>query len=332
MLVRLVLSSILLISTSLFAEEFFPESIYQLDGKYTHHVIVVEKSTHTLYLYKNEQNLPKLVKSFKIATGERTGNKRAQGDKKTPEGIYFFKRFRPASELVSAYGKVGLIYGAGAFTLNYPNLIDKKNGKTGSGIWLHSTDDDARISKGLDSKGCVVASDADIKEISKYIELGNTPIIVTQNISFLKKGTWDANKAEITETIVEWAKAWKNNDFDTYIDQYSISDFRSDSKGNFYSYKNYKRRVFKRPGKPEINFRNISILNFKDYAVVTMLQDYKSKTINDIGKKTLFLKRNAEYDWKIISEDWESTEESDQAFVPMSKYFKVEVSDDSGSI
>jgi murein L,D-transpeptidase YafK len=332
MLARLVLSSILFISTSLFAEEFFPESIYQLDEKYTHHVIIVEKSTHTLYLYENKNNLPKLVRSFKIATGKRTGNKKAQGDKKTPEGIYFFKRFRPASELVSAYGKVGLIYGAGAFTMNYPNLIDKKNGKTGSGIWLHSTDDDTRISKGLDSRGCVVASDADIKEISKYIELGNTPIIVTQNISFLKKGTWDANKTEITETIVEWAKAWKSNDFETYINQYSVSDFHSDTKGNFYSYKNYKRRVFKRPGEPEINFRNISILNFKDYAVVTMLQDYKSKSINDIGKKTLFLKRNADYEWKIISEDWESTEESAQGFVPMSRYFKVEVSDDSGSI
>ncbi len=332
MLIRLFISGILFVSASVYAEEFFPESIYQLDQKYTHHVIVVEKSTHTLYLYKNDNNLPRLVKSFKIATGLRTGNKRAQGDKKTPEGIYFFEKFRPASELISSYGKVGLIYGAGAFTMNYPNLVDKKNGKTGGGIWLHSTDDDTRISKGLDSKGCVVATDDDIKEIAKYIELNKTPIIVTQNISFLKKETWDANKRELTETIVEWANAWKSNDFDTYINQYSVSDFHSDTKGNFYSYKDYKRRVFKRPGKPEINFRNISILNFKDYAVVTLLQDYKSNTINDIGKKTLYLKRNAEYDWKIISEDWESTDDSIQDFVPMARYFKVEVSDDSGSI
>jgi murein L,D-transpeptidase YafK len=312
---------ILLSNGNLLATDFLPESIYQLDSRFSHHVLLVEKSTHTLYLYENNNQAPKLIKTYKIATGKRTGNKSVQGDKKTPEGIYFFKKFRSGENLVKSYGKTGLIYGAGAFTMNYPNFIDKKEGKTGGGIWLHSTDDDNRISKGLDSKGCVVATDKDIKDISKYIDIKNTPIIVTQNLHFLTKESWLRNKNEISKVIINWAKAWKAKDFPNYISQYSKTDFESESKGNYYSFKNYKKRIFRKPGNPNITFKNISILSFKQYAVVTLEQEYKSQIINDIGKKTIFMKRDANYKWKIINESWKKIDQSRGEFSPSSRYF-----------
>ncbi len=49
--------------------------------------------------------------------------------------------------------------------MNYPNPIDQRLKKTGGGIWLHSTNDETRIEKGLDSRGCVVAANNDLKEI-----------------------------------------------------------------------------------------------------------------------------------------------------------------------
>ena len=229
------------------AQDYLPSAIYQMDSKFGHHVLVVEKSTHTLHLYGNENQIPKLVKSYKIATGKKTGNKAIQGDKKTPEGIYHFRRFHSGTELVNKYGEAGLIYGAGAFTMNYPNEIDRRKNKTGGGIWLHSTDDDSRVSKGLDSKGCVVAVDADLKDISQYIDLGNTSIVVTQNIHYLKKSTWMKNKEKITKTVVDWATAWKNKDFNKYIDQYSRTDFIHPYKGSFKPFRFYKKAIFKRP-------------------------------------------------------------------------------------
>ena len=316
------------------ADVFLPEVIYQLDARFTHHVLVVEKSTHKLYLYENAQENPKLVKTYKIATGKITGNKNVQGDKKTPEGIYFFKRFISGEKLVSNYGKAGLIYGAGAFTMNYPNIIDRQKGKTGGGIWLHSTHDDKRVSKGLDSKGCVVATDNDIKDISKFIDIQHTPIIVTQNLRFLKKETWLNSKNEILNTVINWATAWKTKNFPKYIDQYSKKDFKSKNKGNYTSYKNYKRKLFKKLGTPVIKFTNISILNFNKYAIVTMEQDYKSNTISDVGKKTLYMKRNNKYQWKIISEDWKKIQSETLAFTPTMRYFtkEKEASNDPGSI
>jgi len=326
----------ILLTINAFADEYLPEVIYQLDDRFAHHVLVVEKSTHKLFLYENSSEVPKLLKTYQVATGKITGNKTIQGDKKTPEGIYRFQQFHSGQNLVEKYGKAGLIYGAGAFTMNYPNTIDRRKDKTGGGIWLHSTDDDTRVSKGLDSKGCVVATDADLKDISQYIDLQNTPIIVTQNLTFLRKATWLDNKKDLTDTLVTWANAWKDKDFNTYINQYSKDRFLSNTKGNYFGYSRYKKAVFARKDTPSINFNNISILNFKTYAVITMVQNYNSSVIQDVGKKTLYLQRDDQYNWKIVSEEWERLPaNTNLAFTPKMRFFTEDsnqVANDSGSI
>lgn len=316
---------LLLWSAQALSAEFLPASIYKLDQRFSHHVLVVEKSTHRLYLYENQDGLPKLLKTYPIATGKIMGDKKVQGDEKTPEGIYQFQRFRPSAELVKMYGDTGLIYGAGAFTTNYPNIIDVRSGKTGGGIWLHSTDDDSRVGKGLDSRGCVVAIDKDLKHISQFIDLQNTPVVIVQNLHFLKKSTWLANKSEISDEVQTWANAWKNKDFDTYINQYSKKEFYNSRKGNWHQFRKYKRAIFSRTETPKIDFRNMSILTHDDYAVVTLEQDYESQLVKDIGKKILYLKKDENYDWKIVAEQWNKIEEQNTlAFVPAMRFFPNE--------
>jgi murein L,D-transpeptidase YafK len=305
--------------------EFMPAHIFQLDQKFTHHIAVVEKSTHSLYLFEQDNNLPKLIKKYSIATGKYKGNKFEQGDHRTPEGIYVMEEFYPSDFLMSKYGEYGKIYGAGAFTLNYPNEIDQREGKTGGGIWLHSTDDDSRISKGLDSRGCVVVNDRDLKEISQYIDLKHTPMIIVQEISFLPKDSWNKNRKEIVEVVDQWMSAWQEKRFNDYISLYSPDQFK-DRKGNYNAYKQYKQAVFSRPDKPSINFSDISILNFKDYAVIQLTQDYKGEVIKDIGKKTLYLKKDKNYQWKIVAELWSKLDltERNIAFIPSMRFFKQE--------
>lgn len=323
------------VSTSIaIAEEFLPSTIFQLDKKFNHHVLIVEKNTHSLYLYKyDESDTPKLINTFKVATGKMIGDKEVQGDKKTPEGIYIFRRFYSAQDLIKKYGKTGLIYGAGAFTMNYPNEIDRRERKTGGGIWLHSTDDDARVNKGLDSRGCVVATDTDIKDISEYIELDKTSTVIVQDLTFLKKKTWEKKKKNITTFLTSWMKAWQEKDFNEYINGYSTENFMS-SRGNFYAYRNYKRAVFARADRPEIKFNHISILNHSQYAVVTFEQDYKSSIIKDVGKKVLYLQQDKNYDWKIVAEKFKKIERTEQIkkFTPSQRFFTEKISNVSSTI
>jgi murein L,D-transpeptidase YafK len=234
--------------------DFLPANLLLLDDKFTHHVMVVEKSTHKLFLYQNINGTPRLVKTYDIATGKRKGNKLVQGDKKTPEGIYSFQEFFSDNQLFDKYGDYAKIYGAGAFTMNYPNVMDARQRKTGGGIWLHSTDDDARVDKGLDSRGCVVVKDLDLKDISQYIDLKHTSIVIVQEMDFVRKESWQTLKTELLDTVHKWSTAWQTKNFDQYINSYSKTDFFNSKRGGWDAYRQYKKAVFARDDKPQIFF------------------------------------------------------------------------------
>ncbi len=318
----------LILSTTLFAQaKFLPANILQSDNYLSHHILVAEKSTHKLYLYETQSDEPRLIKTFQIATGKKAGNKIFQGDHRTPEGIYHFSEFLPHKSLLERHGKAGEIYGVGAFVMNYPNPIDRLKGKTGGGIWLHSTNDETRIDKGLDSRGCLVAHNKHLIDLSQYIELNKTLIVVTHDVKYLKRETWQRNKNSLTKTLNKWLEAWQTENFESYKEQYHTSKFRDYRHKNYKNYMNYKRAVFSNPGTPEISIENVSILKNNDYAVITFIQNYNSNTITDTGKKTLYLMKDLYYNWKIVAEEWtksglEKEHGPSVAFKPRLKFFE----------
>ncbi len=302
--------------------KFLPENILIQDSKISHHVIVVDKSTHELHIYENDLGIPKRVKTFRIATGEFKGDKRVQGDKRTPEGIYTFQEFIPRQELLDRYGKEGEIYGIGAFTMDYPNYFDIRDGKTGGGIWLHSTNDNSRILRGLDSRGCIVSVDEELTEISQYIQLEKTPIIVQQEMKFMEKSAWLKLRADIQELVNNWQQAWQSKDFQSYIKFYHPKRYSDSFRKNFRQFSDYKRAVFSKPGDYTIRIDNISVLRHKNNIRIQFLQDYKSNTIEDIGLKTLYVTLTDTYEWKIIHEKWQKIDDSTlTAFTPSQRFF-----------
>ncbi len=301
-----------------------PSPLLMMDTFFAHHVLVAEKSTHALHLYKNVDGKPELVKSFQIATGKKAGDKETEGDFRTPEGIYNFIDFLTNKQLVAQSGAQGLIYGAGAFVTDYPNPVDRILKKTGSGIWLHSTNDETRIDKGLDSRGCVVTANNELMEVSKYLELNKTPIIIVQDLLYVNEKTFNTQRDELKKLVDNWLEAWRNKNIESYASFYHPVEF-SDSKGKFAAYKAYKKAVFSNPGQPKIDLDHISILKSKNYAVITFTQTYQSKTINDTGRKLLYLRQDENYNWKIVSEVFTKNglENMDKvAFEPSLRFFK----------
>jgi murein L,D-transpeptidase YafK len=325
---KLILSTILFYLSSFSLQaidlpQVTPAPLVHLENFFGHHILVAEKSSHQLYLFRNQQGKPELIKTYQMATGKKAGDKTFQGDFRTPEGVYKFTEFLSKESLLKRYGKEGEIYGIGSFVMNYPNPIDRKLAKTGGGIWLHSTNDETRIEKGLDSRGCLVAHNKNLKEISKYIELNKTHIIVVQDLKYVSKKVMDNTRREVSESINEWASAWMNEDLEKYLSYYDKKRFSSSINRTFSQFKWYKKNVFSRKGKPTIEVKNLSLLKGDNYMVAIFLQDYESETIKDIGVKTLYFKQNESYEWKIVSENWSKfNEESTKvAFVPSLRFF-----------
>ena len=301
-----------------------PSPLLQLDNFFAHHVLVAEKSTHSLHLFKNAGGKPEFVRSYQMATGKKPGDKEAEGDFRTPEGVYNFVDFLTNKQLLAQSGPSGAIYGAGAFVMDFPNPVDKIMKKTGSGIWLHSTNDETRIDKGLDSRGCVVTANNELIEVSKYLELNKTPIVVVQDLTYVNEKTYETQKGELKKTIDGWLDAWRKKDIEKYASYYHPTEF-SDVKGKYAAYKAYKKAVFSNPGEPKIELDHMSMLQSKSYAVVTFTQNYKSATINDTGRKLLYMRQDEGYNWKIVSEVWTKNglENIDKlAFEPSLRFFK----------
>ena len=144
-----------------------PEAIVDIEGP----LIIVDKSAHTLYLFEGTR----LVKSFKISTGKRRGNKWVRDDNKTPEGIYFLTEFLEDKALPAKYGRRAIV-------LDYPNPVDRFQGKTGYGIWVHGTNDPPRLERPYDSRGCVVMLNEDVMELSERTALLDTPVVIVNKM------------------------------------------------------------------------------------------------------------------------------------------------------
>jgi murein L,D-transpeptidase YafK len=326
-------NSVALAATTQAAEHFQPTSLIKLDPVFAHHVLVAEKSTHMLYLYENREGQAHLLKSYQMATGKNAGNKIFQGDHRTPEGIYFITDFIPKEDLLKRYGKEGEIYGVGSFVMDYPNPIDRRQGKTGGGIWVHSTNDETRIEKGLDSRGCIVTANENLKEISQYIELDRTAVVIVHHLDYLRSDTWKSEARALENSFEVWLKAWQEENIEAYLASYH-PNFTDSVRGDVKQFSQYKRAVFSNPGKPEINAQHVSILRSEDYATVSFVQDYRSPSINDRGRKVLYFKRDEYYQWKIISENWTKSGlregekilgEATVAFRPSMRFFKDEL-------
>jgi murein L,D-transpeptidase YafK len=306
--------------------------LIELESYFSHHLLVAEKLTHQLHLLEvneGESNY-KILKTYKMATGKFAGNKATQGDHRTPEGIYFINDFIPRTELLKRYGKEGEIYGIGAFALDYPNPFDKLKNKSGSGIWIHSTNDETRIEKGLDSRGCLVIANNDLKDLSQYIELNKTQLVVVDALEWQSPETFEKSSEKLKMTISSWREAWVKENFEEYISFYSPELFHDQSRGSYNSYKNYKRAVFSAPGSPEIDLLNLNIISFPDYAVAIFKQKYKSNTIDDTGVKVLYLVKDEYYNWKIFRETWSKAGgDRSLAFKPSQRFFENELGDHS---
>lgn len=144
---------------------FYPESKLASDIKIDS--LVVYKSERKLFAYSNG----KLIKTYKISLGKNpVGDKRFEGDKKTPEGIYFINAKNPNS---GYYKNLGI---------SYPDKQDiefsKRLGKpTGGDIKIHGLRNGmgyiGKFQRWYDwTAGCIALTDREVDELYYSEEVG----------------------------------------------------------------------------------------------------------------------------------------------------------------
>jgi murein L,D-transpeptidase YafK len=232
--------------------------------------------------------------TFACSTGENIGDKQKAGDKKTPEGVYFFTRTISQKQLQAQYG-------IGAFVLNFPNSMDRKEGKQGNGIWLHGTD---KKLVPFDSRGCIAMENENLLQIGPYIELLRTPIIIEDQIEYKPAGILQKEKEEISDFLLQWEKSWEEKDVDQYTQCYA-NEFTAGSR-DLRAWRSYKQKINQRYKFIDVLIQDIHILKHTNTFLVSFLQDYDSDGLSSTGFKRLFLQKNSEV-LKISDEKWLSS-------------------------
>ena len=175
-----------------------PRSILQLRGDQKYALIVDAKRSR-LYVYENKGGQPKFVADYYISQGKLGVNKLKEGDQKTPLGVYYITGRLAGARLPD-------FYGAGALPISYPNEWDKLHGRSGSGIWLHGTPSDSFSRPPLSSDGCVVLTNPDLHKLSASVEIGKTPIVISDQVEFVSKAKWDVERSLAAKLVDGWRR------------------------------------------------------------------------------------------------------------------------------
>ena len=161
------------------------------------HAIAVDASRSRLYLFENSSNGVKLVADYYISVGKLGVEKSLEGDQRTPLGVYYITGSLRPTSLVD-------FYGVGALPINYPNPLDLKRGKTGSGIWLHGTPSEQYSRAPKASDGCVVLANPDLNRILTSVRSRTTPVVIAERLQWVPKASIDAEKSNFTQTLMSW--------------------------------------------------------------------------------------------------------------------------------
>ena len=274
--------------------DYVPRYLMQMEPD-QEHAIVVDTAKSRLYLYRNDKGRPRFVADYYITQGKLGADKTREGDKRTPIGVYHVTSSLPAQ-------KLGDLYGTGAYPINYPNEWDKRQGRNGHGIWLHGTPSDTFSRPPKASDGCVVLANTDLDAVAKNLQIGLTPVIISNSIEWLSLDDWQKERATLNKKIDEWRSDWESRDINRYLKHYS-SKFKTNDQ-TLEQYAQQKRQVNAGKEWIKVKLSNVSMFRnpgAEDMVLVTFEQDYQSNNLKNQMKKRQYWV-NEDGSWKIIFE------------------------------
>ncbi len=273
---------------------YVPRYLLQMEPEQKY-AIVVDTQKARLYIYQNDNGRPRFVADYYISHGKLGAEKSREGDKRTPIGVYHVTANLPRQKLSDFYGN-------GAFPINYPNEWDKQPGRNGHGIWLHGTPSDTFSRPPRASDGCVVLANPDLDALAKNLQVGLTPVIISNSVEWLSLDDWNKERNELNKKIDAWRADWESKDVEKFLSHYS-ANFKNGQQG-LEDFAQQKRQVNASKEWIKVKLTGMSMFRApdkEDYVVVTFEQDYRSNNLNNqMKKRQYWVRENGT--WKIIYE------------------------------
>ena len=256
------------------------------------HLVAVDKQRQSFLFFEHKSPL-KLKYTFPCTTGQVPGDKQVINDLRTPEGIYFV-------EYKIAGGLDFKEYGGIAYTLNYPNPVDKLRGKTGYGIWIHS--------KGYgiyprDTKGCLAIGLKDIDTVGPSLRPG-TAVVLAEHVDETAVPRPDDGTARRLRLLMqEWSKAWAARS-PKMFEFYNPEAYTKAMPESFAAFRQNKERLFKILKFIKIFNKEIHVLQGPGYWVTWSEQLYTASNLSTEGVRRLYWQPDEQGHFRIVGMEW----------------------------
>ena len=257
------------------------------------HAIAVDASRSRLYLFENTAAGLALVADYYISVGKSGTEKSSEGDSRTPLGVYFITSNLSRKSLKD-------FYGSGALPINYPNMLDSKRGKTGSGIWLHGTPANQFSRPPLSTDGCVVLANPDLAHIIRTVEIRTTPVVISTQLQWVAPTSARAQGKPFEDALNAWHSAKASGNMDRLLSFYT-PDFNSYGKTLTQWTPTLRGEVKKFQGRV-VALKDVSLLRWTDSAdtmVVTFGEVAEGTRIGQTKRQYWIREGNQ---WKIFFE------------------------------
>ncbi len=265
-----------------------PAALIRWPERNAPYAIFVDKSKQRVLIYRTDDPSSP-VKIFRCSTGENLGPKTRQNDKKTPEGVYFFTDVYEDRDLTP-------IYGPRAFPVDYPNPLDRQEGKNGYGIWFHGTNKPLEPN---DTNGCIALENGNIHALGEYITLYDTPTVISKRLEMVDPVKLKKERLALELLIEGWRTAWQEKRIDDYMSFYGDAFFTGSRDRE--AWREYKAGLARRYDWIEVEVDNLRILRHNGTVMARFDQHYRSDAIDSRGEKRLYLRKNSD-EWKIVGE------------------------------
>lgn len=257
--------------------------------------IVVDSRRSRLYVFENADGAVRLVTDYYVTIGKAGVEKTREGDQKTPLGVYHVTANLPRSKLTD-------FYGSGAFPINYPNAWDRRLGRNGFGIWLHGTPSDTYSRPPRASDGCIVLANPDLESVSRQVQIGLTPVIISDEIEWATTEELARERRGLEDALDAWRRDWESRDTQRYLAHYSQHFQVGDQ--DYRAWSAHKRRVNAAKQWIRVGLSHMAMFRYpreRDFVVVAFDQDYRSSNLSNRMRKVQYWVRE-EGRWKIIYE------------------------------
>jgi murein L,D-transpeptidase YafK len=260
-------------------------------------VLVAETDTSTLHRFGSDAGRARHRDERYMSVGENGVGKKRAWDRRTPLGIYFVNEQLDTSGLHERYGPT-------AFPLDYPNVWDRLNDRSGDGIWIHGVSSNDGRRPPLDTDGCIVLANDKLLAIEDQFVPLVTPVIITREIRWLSPEQVAATSAELKAALDAWAESYRSGDLHRYLSLYAKDfEYRGMNRAEWESF-----RVQGIAARPLRDFTLTEILLLADPEDDSLyLSRFRQTIVDDehriVTIKRLYWRRDAEGALRVVAED-----------------------------